>query len=246
VLRNNTCFWYSFWQLFISIDTSVLCRTFLSAITEHILCRLWRLQIPGFIWDAKFEKWRHSGCARFLFTSRHAHERTEPSENAFQCYIFLFNEVSYSDTFYLLRRLNSFWRCDLETSRMRRPWPALGCCARGKEEEDYVFIRGSRMYIYRVTFLWLADDFLAVLCDWFCICLLQHSILHSPVIYMYCTWAHVRALMGMCARTHTHTHTNTHVYAYEHIHTHTHPRTRTRTYMHAYVLFLFHCNISSW
>ena len=23
---------------------------------------------------------------------------------------------------------------DLETSRMKRPWPALGCCARGREE----------------------------------------------------------------------------------------------------------------
>ena len=23
--------------------------------------------------------------------------------------------------------------CDLETSRMRRPWPCLGCCVRGGE-----------------------------------------------------------------------------------------------------------------
>ena len=29
-------------------------------------------------------------------------------------------------------RLYFFIVCDLETSRMRRPWPALGCCASGK------------------------------------------------------------------------------------------------------------------
>jgi hypothetical protein len=26
--------------------------------------------------------------------------------------------------------------CDLETYRMRRPWPAVGCCARGGGEEE--------------------------------------------------------------------------------------------------------------
>ena len=27
--------------------------------------------------------------------------------------------------------------CDLETSAMRRPWPALGCCTEEEEEEPY-------------------------------------------------------------------------------------------------------------
>jgi len=28
--------------------------------------------------------------------------------------------------------------CDLETSRMRRTWPALGCSATGKKKNQYL------------------------------------------------------------------------------------------------------------
>jgi hypothetical protein len=36
--------------------------------------------------------------------------------------------------------------CDLETSAMRRPWPALGCFAMQEEEEEdqYVIVIGGR------------------------------------------------------------------------------------------------------
>jgi hypothetical protein len=39
--------------------------------------------------------------------------------------------------------------CDLETSRMWRPWPALGCCARKKERKKEIdlFIRHNVFYV---------------------------------------------------------------------------------------------------
>ena len=36
--------------------------------------------------------------------------------------------------------------CDLEATRMRRPWPTGGCCATGEKKYIYAYI-----YIYRVS-----------------------------------------------------------------------------------------------
>ena len=35
-------------------------------------------------------------------------------------------------------RLCCVTNCDLETSRMRRPWPELGCCARQTDRQNYI------------------------------------------------------------------------------------------------------------
>jgi hypothetical protein len=56
--------------------------------------------------------------------------------------VFVFDSCVLSDTGlrdWPITRPGDFYRlwcvivCDLETSRMRRPWPALGCCAKRKD-----------------------------------------------------------------------------------------------------------------
>jgi hypothetical protein len=52
--------------------------------------------------------------------------------------------------------------CDLETSRKRRPWPALGCCARVTTTTIIIIIiiiiiihaRGKQAYISKRNALW--------------------------------------------------------------------------------------------
>jgi hypothetical protein len=45
-----------------------------------------------------------------------------------------------------------YWRsyvivCDLETAKMRRPWPALGCCARERERTIHMYIKCCVVHI---------------------------------------------------------------------------------------------------
>jgi hypothetical protein len=40
-------------------------------------------------------------------------------------------------------RLRCVIACNLETSRMRRPWSALDCCARERERERETFFKGN-------------------------------------------------------------------------------------------------------
>jgi hypothetical protein len=48
--------------------------------------------------------------------------------------------------------------CDLETSRMRRPWPALGCTARGKKRKHLNFFKLPTASVFHIEVDVLPED----------------------------------------------------------------------------------------
>ena len=74
-------------------------------------------QWPIACWDCGFEYRRVHGCLSLVSFVCHQVEVCDGST--------LRPEESY--------RLWCVVVCDLETSRIRRLWPALGCCTRGKK-----------------------------------------------------------------------------------------------------------------
>jgi hypothetical protein len=117
--------------------------------------------------------------------------------------------------------------CDLETSRMRRPWPALG---RSATEKKY-------MALIIVFPLIIIHKLICFYCTFMSNCLSSFTFFTYACTH---TLTHSRTLSRIHAHAHASTHTITHsctrsnIHAHAHTFTLTHARARTHTHTHTH------------